>query len=170
MSSIDDIISALRSNKKNEEDESAESSTISSDITISTSKSLLSATDEEQNAVATQDAQTQSRNHVLDFDLLGEVRKKKQCFVTVADVLESASFKVMLFVALMKTIQRYNDDVLVAELVDETGTIECSLQAHLEAKFGLKAGCVVVLRECSLWKLASVHINVVEENIDDDWD
>ncbi|KAL0265690.1 UNVERIFIED_CONTAM: hypothetical protein PYX00_011404 [Menopon gallinae] len=61
-----------------------------------------------------------------------------------------------MFAAVVKSIKRYSEDVSVVELVDQTGTIEGSMQSFLEDKFGLSAGEVLVLVDCSLWKPRSL--------------
>lgn len=163
MSSIDEIISALRSSAK----KTTESSDADACSSEPSSTDELSSPTENLRSFNTQDVQSQAVRHNLNFALLERMRKKSGCCVTVADVFETKSFKIAFFMALIKSVKRYSDDVVVAELVDETGTIECSMQAHLETKFALKAGEVLALAECSVWKVGSVHLNAIEENVVD---
>lgn len=165
MASIDELISTLRSStRRTGESSETDLSFNSSDIHVSSSDDMTYLI-ENQKSIATQDPQTQARHHSLSFDMLDHVRRRHECFATVLDVLESKAFKVEMFIAIIKSIKRYSEEVSVVELVDQTGSIEGSMQSFLEDKFGLRAGEVLVLAECSLWKVGTVQLNIVESNI-----
>lgn len=165
MASIDELISTLRSStRKAGESSDTDLSFNSSDVHVSSSDDMTYLI-ENQKSIATQDPQTQARHHSLSFDLLDHIRKRHECFTTVLDVLGSKAFKVEMFIVMIKSIKRYSEDVSVVELVDQTGTMEGSMQSFLEDKFGLRAGEILILRECSLWKVGAVHLNIVESNI-----
>lgn len=165
MASIDELISTLRSSTRRAgESSDTDLSFNSSDIRVSSSDDMTYLI-ENQKSITTQDPQTQTRHHSMCFDLLDHVRKKHKCFATVLDVLGSKAFKVEMFIAIIKSIKRYSEEVSVIELVDQTGTIEGSMQSFLEDKFGLKTGEVLILTECSLWKVGTVHLNIVESNV-----
>ncbi|ADM11738.1 uncharacterized protein Eint_061330 [Encephalitozoon intestinalis ATCC 50506] len=102
----------------------------------------------------------------LDFNVLKQIRREIQAKMDIDEIKKSKKYKVEgEFTGIIKKLDMFGGDVACLELVDESDSIYGSCSQRVVDEFGLKVGAIIVLSNCSLWKINGNHLNIVSENI-----
>lgn len=184
---MDELISELRSTQAKEERQVV-STVNTSDLHIgnATSKGLSNEAPpdpfDQEDLEETQDSEEDIKDdcheltssqipislHImkLDFDVLAQVKKESQAEIGIDKIKSSKKYKIEnVFAGIIKKLSVFGADTACLELVDESGSICGSCPLTVVDEFGLKVGTILLLSECSLWKINGSHLNIVGANI-----
>ncbi|KAF9762088.1 hypothetical protein NGRA_2227 [Nosema granulosis] len=100
----------------------------------------------------------------MNFEKITMLRDS-EC-TTIEEVNRSQEYKIhTTLLCIVRKIIRFTRDVVSLELIDDTGSISCSCTADLLKEFNIKLGIVLKMKDFSLWRINSNHINLVKCNL-----
>ncbi|KAI5152366.1 hypothetical protein ENBRE01_2775 [Enteropsectra breve] len=160
---MDDLLAKLRSTQS-EPPRKRDLKTLHAEIDVieRINESIKNASDEEEINVCDSEADLSNVGPFkMDFERLERHRKGE--YMNAIEIKGSTEYKIALpFYGLIKSIEKFGQNVYKWEMCDETGYICGSVLAQ---SLAVEIGDIVKLKGCSLWHIDEAHLNIVERNI-----
>ena len=112
--------------------------------------------------------QNPSTQHVnIKENILRILRTDNECPLTISELkfqFENKQ-KITSIICFIKSVFTYNEDVSVLILGDETGQIKANIYSRIVNEQKIIPNRLIMIKECSIWNINDIQLNVVDENV-----